>query len=190
MPPPRATQGPCPELMAFISPALILEPQQVTELPGLPRCLREPSSGMGNCLHPVSVGRNPQLCPSYPSAPHPLSFSFFPSLLISYPFPRLPSLLTSDSQVPLFFLICLSIGTIQAPGCPPWDSPALPGTPLPPCPPLAVPSSASAGSSVSTVMPFPTSPTASPCSPPQGPLCPSPPLPSGRLSFPRDQRGN
>lgn len=124
MPPPRATQGPCPELMAFISPALILEPQQVTELPGLPRCLREPSSGMGNCLHPVSVGRNPQLCPSYPSAPHPLSFSFFPSLLISYPFPRLPSLLTSDSQVPLFFLICLSICTIQAPGCPPWDSPA------------------------------------------------------------------
>ncbi|XP_070251868.1 atypical chemokine receptor 1 isoform X2 [Myotis yumanensis] len=39
--------------MAFISPALILEPQQVTELPGLPLGLREPSSVMGNCLHPV-----------------------------------------------------------------------------------------------------------------------------------------
>ncbi|XP_006774178.1 PREDICTED: atypical chemokine receptor 1 [Myotis davidii] len=39
--------------MAFISPALILEPQQVTELPSLPLSLREPSSVMGNCLHPV-----------------------------------------------------------------------------------------------------------------------------------------
>ncbi|XP_008152487.2 atypical chemokine receptor 1 isoform X2 [Eptesicus fuscus] len=44
--------------MAFISPALILEPQQVTELPSLPVCLREPSSGMGNCLRPVNSFTN------------------------------------------------------------------------------------------------------------------------------------
>lgn len=168
--------------MAFISPALILEPQQVTELPGLPLSLREPSSVMGNCLHPVSVGRNPQLCPSYPSVFSPVFFVLsFPPHLVSLPSFPLSSYLRLQFPM-LFFLICLSISTIQAPGCSPWDYPALQPCPLPSARPWLTHDSASAGSPVSTAMSFPTSPTAPPLPPrvlhPRLPSVSLPPLPS------------